>query len=145
MIQISRPTCFVRRDGSFNVFFRQTFTISFAHACSFSGGINKQCRFVGSFDQIISFGGGGGGGRGQGEKGIDGDIHPRTYVWTGPSHIMLTFLYSSDFFLLQFYNELLNEAILNAYSNPLMAGLFEKHLELYKFLICEQRNKTRFI
>ena len=54
---------------------------------------------------------------------------------------MLTFLYSSDFFLLQFYNELLNEAILNAYSNPLMAGLFEKHLELYKFLICEQQTK----
>ena len=44
------------------------------------------------------------GGVGEGRGGRDWG--PRTYVLTGPSKITLSFLYSSDFFLLQFYNEL---------------------------------------
>ena len=55
---------------------------------------------------MISFFCGEGGWEGAAGERDWGDIHPRTYVLTGPSQIMLSFLYSSDFFLLQLSNEL---------------------------------------
>ena len=64
----------------------------------------------------------GGGGRGAGGR----DWGPRTYVLTGPSKITLSFLYSSDFFIiitiLQWY--VLNEATMKCILKSFNGGSF---------------------